>query len=126
MVIVILTLLDNPLLSVIVAVIVLGSAFPKDLVKEEPVYVLFLYVQIMFGLISPSSGSDAVAVKVTFVSFGKLAPSLGDVMLMVGGWLSGIGVGSGVMVIEIDALAVLPPESATVAVMVCGPTDRLE
>jgi len=56
----------------------------------------------------PPPASLAVPVMATWIPIGKIAPSFGDVIVEVGGVVSGVGVGVGVGFVGMLGLLVIP------------------
>jgi len=77
-----------------------------------PIAPSMLDDQERLALISPSSGSLAVPEKLIFVPETKEEPFVGAVILTVGGVLAAV------MVMMMEALPGLPPESVTDTVIV--------
>ena len=78
-----------------------------------------LEFQTILELSVPSSGSDALPLKMMAIFAMKLDVVTGELIVTVGG-VFGL-----VMVNRIEALAVAPAESVTVAVTVCAPAVKL-
>ena len=110
---------DSPPESVTLAVIVcVPTDRPVEKDTPEPIMPSMLEVQVRLPLRFPSSASAAVPEKLTNATGEWLLPFVGTVIVTTGAVL--------VIVTVMLSVPDRPPESVTVVVIVCLPTDRLE